>query len=375
MPTPSLRRRSLLAGAAATCALPALAQPARGAAAPVAVAQIHDSSPEAQDVSKDFLTGARAAWMDINVRGGLGGRPVQHVAIEVDGSPAAVQQAWRALRGQPSCVALSGTVGDAAASALTRVLREDDTSVAHAAPWLQNSSLDPDDRTFPIFSGRQEQITHALKSLTLSGVQEVGAVFASAREAAAYRQDVDRAVAAQKLKLKAWTPTSGLAALGEHLGPGTPALLLFIGGTPELMEFTRGLERQSRQRYVIALADVNLQTVQQMGGGRTTSVIATQAVPLATAALPIVRRYRQALARFFDEPPAALSLAGFIAAQYTFQVLNGIEGPVTRATALAAFQRRQDLDLGGYRVSFRGERRSAGFVTQSMLTADGRVIG
>jgi hypothetical protein len=126
---------------------------------------------------------------------------------------------------------------------------------------------------------------------------------------------------------------------------------------------------------VVAFADVNLQTVQQMGAGRTTPIIATQSVPLVTAALPIVRRYREVLKRLFDEAPTALSLAGFIAARYTFEVLDGIDGEITRAAALTAFHKRSEIDLGGYRVSFQGQRRGASFVTQSMLTPDGRVVG
>ena len=222
-----------------------------------------------------------------------------------------------------------------------------------------------DERTSPI----------SLKSLTVSGVQEVGAVFASDREARLYRADVQQAAANLKMKLASWTGDGDLGRLGQRLGPGTPALLLFIGGTPDLVQFAQGLERQARQRYVLALADVNLQSVQQMGAGRTTPIIATQAVPLVTASLPVVRRYREVLARLFDEPPTALSLAGFIAAQYTHEVLEDIEGPITRAAALAAFQKRRDVDVGGYRVTFQGQRRGASFVTQSMLTPDGRVVG
>lgn len=373
MPPIALRRRGLLAGAA-TLALPAFAQP-HAPARPLAIAQIFDSSPAEQDVSKDFLIGARAAWQDVNARGGVRGRPVEHIELPVDGSAASVQQAWQAARDNAACVALSGTVSDPVATALSGLLRREDAAIAHAAPWLQNSSVEVDERTFAIFSGRREQIAHALKSLTLSGVREIGAVFASPREAAAYRDDVVRAAAGQHMKLSAWTGAGNLVQLAQRLGPATPPLLLFVGGTPELVQFTQGLDRQPRQRYVIALADVNLLTVQQMGGGRTTPVIGTQPVPMPTAPLPVVRRYREVLARLFDEPPTALSLAGFIAARYTFEVLRDIEGPVTRASALAAFQRRQDMDVGGFRVSFQGQRRSASFVTQSMLTPDGRLVG
>jgi len=156
----------------------------------------------------------------------------------------------------------------------------------------------------------------------------------------------------------------------------SPPIVLFVGGTPELIEFTQALEKQPRQRYVIALADVNMQSLQQLGGARNnTAVIATQAVPLVTAGLPVVRAYRETLARLFDEPPSPLSLAGFIAARYTYEVLNDTDGTLSRSSVLAAFQRRGAQDVGGFRVAFDARRRSVAFVTQSMLTQDGRLVG
>jgi hypothetical protein len=56
-------------------------------------------------------------------------------------------------------------------------------------------------------------------------------------------------------------------------------------------------------------------------------------------------------------------------------VLADIDGPLTRHSALAAFQRRTALDIGGYRIAFDPHRRGGTYVTQSMLTQDGRVIG
>jgi len=163
--------------------------------------------------------------------------------------------------------------------------------------------------------------------------------------------------------------------LGQKLNASTPAILLFVGGTPELAQFTQGLEKQARQRYIVALADVNLQTLLQMGAARNTPVIATQPVPMVNASLPVVRKYRETMARLFDEPPTALSLAGFIAARYTFEVLNAVDGALSRQSALAAFQRRASLDIGGFRISFDARRRSGVYVTQSMMALDGRLIG
>lgn len=374
---PLLSRRTLLRGSAlAAAAGSAIGQPTRKrAAAPVTVVQILDTSMAQQDVAKDFLLGSRAAWQDIQSQGGLGGRAVRHETVEVDGSPAAVRQALQSALADPSCVALSGTVGEPVAAQVAERLAAAPAGLAHVAPWLQNSSIALGDSTFPIFASRAAQVAHALKSLALVGVQSVGVVYASAQEQARHQDDIARLAAGMALRLVAYPGTGDLAALGQRLGPQSPALLLFVGGTPELVQFTQGLDRQQRQRFVIALADVNLQAVQQMAGARSTPVIATQTVPMVTSSLPIVRHYREVMARLFDEPPVPLSLAGFVAARATFAVLQGIDGPLTRSAVLSACQRQQPVDLGGLRVSFDAQRRAGGYVTQTMLTAGGRVVG
>lgn len=368
------RRRLLLAGGASFVAGAARAQPGK-TAGPITIAQIYDASPAQQDVSKDFLIGSRAAWQDINARGGIRGRHVQHMNLEVDGSPESVRAAIASVKDNASCLALCGTAGDVAATRVVDALRTGQVTIAHAAPWLQNSSTEVDDRTFPIFAARQEQVAHALKSLSVMSVTEIGVVYASELEHGALRDDIARVAAELKVKLQTFRAGGDLQRLGRNLGPDTPAILLFVGGTPELVQFTQGLEKQARQRYVVALADVNLQTMIQMGAARSTPVIATQAVPMVSAGLPIVRMYRDVLGRLFDEPPTALSLAGFIAARYAYEVLADSEANLTRHGALAAFQRRAALDVGGYRIAFDPRRRGGTYVTQSMLTQDGRVIG
>lgn len=377
---PISRRQLLGAGGGALLGASSAAAWAQGGRAvspraPLVIAQIFDTSAAQQDVSKDFLVGSRAAWQEINTRGGVQGRPVQHLSIEVDGSAASLQAALASIRDNPACVCLSGTAGDPVSTRLVGMLRQETLAIAHVAPWLQNSALEIDDRTFPIFAARQEQIGHALKSLALMGVRELGAIYASPREQALYQQDLERIAVGFEVRLQSFRAEGDLVRLGQRLTPSTPAILLFVGGTPELVQFTQGLDKQARQRYVVALADVNLQTLTQMGASRATPVIATQPVPMVNASLPVVRLYRETLGRLFDEPPTPLSLAGFIAARYTFGVLADMDGNLSRHGVLAAFQRRGAVDVGGYRVAFDAQRRSATYVTQSMLTVDGRVVG
>src|SRR5512133_851748 len=114
-------RRSVLRGAVslvACTAAPAWAQSGKSAGAPriLAVAQVVDNTPGQLDVSRDFLIGSRAAWQEVNKTGGVNGRSIQHLVLEVDGSSASLRAALETIKKTANCVVLSGTAGDRAAS-------------------------------------------------------------------------------------------------------------------------------------------------------------------------------------------------------------------------------------------------------------------
>ena len=243
------------------------------------------------------------------------------------------------------------------------------------APWLQNVETNSSDSTFPIFASRQEQIGRAIKSLSVIGIRQVGAVYGSTAEYNAYRADLEQIARSLQLSISSYRTGGDLRDLAQSLTPDSPRVLLFVGGTPELVRFSQGVEKQAAQRYLIAMSDVNLQSIQQMGASRFTPMIATQVVPMVNASLPVVKAYRAALGRLYDEPPTPLSLAGYIAARYTHAVLQTLDGPITRANALLAFARRNPVDLGGFHIAPNNRGRGTTYVTQSMVAADGRLVG
>lgn len=341
----------------------------------ITIAQIADMSASQIDVSKDFLIGARAAWADINAKGGLRGTPIQHLVLETDGSRSGLGRAIDTLRAMPQCVAAFGTVGQLAAEQSAEWLHKELPDLPHIAPWLQTTDGDVPDSSFPIFAGRREQIQHALKSLTNMGIDQVGVVFATAADRAASLPELERMG-----RSMAWRPVvlplqTDLQRLGQSLDANSPRVILFIGGTPELMSLAQGIGKQAQQRYIVALADVNVQTLQQSGLSRHAAVIATQVVPLVNAQTPVVRMYRETMSRLYDEPPSPQSLAGFMAARYTYEALRQIDGPIVRSSAMAVLQQRRSVDLGGFQIGTTPTRRSGSFVTQSMLASDGRFIG
>ena len=301
-----------LGGLAAVALTPSWAQKDNkdGASKSLTFVQVADVSPGQIDISKDFVVGSRAAWQEINASGGFRGRQVQHRTVEVDGSDASLRQVVDTYKGQAQVAAFMGTVGGHVAESLADLLHREAPDMPHVAPWLQNANFQVSDNTFPIFASRQDQITHAVRTLSLAGVTEMGAVYASPAEYSSYHQEVQRTAVALNMRVTTFGPIADLQRLAQTLTAQSPRLLIFLGGTPELLQFTQGIAKQADLRYVIAMSDVNLQTLSQVGMPPHAPVIATQVVPLLNTSATVVRAYRSALLKYFDEPPTPQGLAG-----------------------------------------------------------------
>ena len=116
------------------------------------VTQIVDMSPLQQDISRDFLIGSRVAWQEFNARERARGRAIQHQVIETDGSARAVKAAWQAAVIDPTCVALSGCVGDTTAAAVATLQRTPGSNALPlVAPWLQREWSDSENSVFQAF--------------------------------------------------------------------------------------------------------------------------------------------------------------------------------------------------------------------------------
>jgi hypothetical protein len=81
------------------------------------------------------------------------------------------------------------------------------------------------------------------------------------------------------------------------------------------------------------------------------------------------------LGRLYDEPPTAQSLAGFVSARYCAEMLQTVEGSLNRPNVFQAFAKRQPLELAGLRLNPDTRKRTGVLVTQSMLGADGKIVG
>jgi len=382
-PTNLFRRHLTLAAAAGAAlgapALRALAQnpgPARNANETVRLAQLLDASQDQQDISRDYSTGVRLAANDFNR---TSRKRIQLVPFQSDGSAGSLKAVMESIRKDASLVGLMGSAGERIALDSIQAARAEGVPIAHLAPWMSDSRFDTDRDVVAVFASRETQIRFALKSLESLGIADLGIVYSGSHEFATLHIGVEAAARQLKLRPVAYVPQGDedVTAMARRLPTGSPVLLLFLGGTIELSLFAEGLSARKLQKYVVSLADIDVGTLVQMGAGRAVPLILTQVVPNPqSSTLPSVRDYRASLKVQFDEKPSQISLAGYLAGRYAFPILARMERPATRESVLAEFERRPSENIGGFQIGFTAsQRRGSSFVTQTILTGDGRQVG
>lgn len=379
---PMISRRGWLQTAVWAGVAPALlgsaaAQPKPGGAPAPAprVTQLLDMSASQQELSRDYSTGLRLAFAQLKAA-----QPTlpQLVTVETDGSAASVADALRAVAQDASQLALLGTVGESLALQAMAHIQREDLRLAHIGPWLFDTRHDADSRLLTFFASREQQLRYALQSLAAAGVGELALAYPDARMAA------DMAVATQALaanlgvKMRSIAPAAGqsLQDFAARLPIGTPFHLVFMGASVELAQFVRGLGARGAQRIVVCLTGVDPTTFTQLVPDNRVPVVFTQGVPNPhSGRVSLVRSYRQALSRFFDEAPSPVSLAGYVAGRYAAQMFARLGAMPTRAQVLAEVQQRRNATVDEWPLSFEASGRGSGFVAQMLLNTSGQFVG
>ena len=376
--TPATRfsRRAFLACAAGGAAA-AIAQPAPATTrSSTTVAQLIDTSPEHQELSRNYATGIRLAWAGLSKPGGPLSRCTL-TTIQTDGTDDGVRAALLRLRDDRSVVALVGNVGDQLAVRTVAACRALDLHIAHVAPWMPDPRFDADPAVASLFASRDTQLRQALESVRGMGLDDLDVMFTSESQRDFYAASVSASAAAAKLRIALRAPDKGQAVASVAMKlPNRKGAVLFMGDTVDLALVARAMASAGDRRMIFSLGSVDHPTLVQLGGARGGALVLTQVVPNPrSSTLACARAYREALKELFDEDPSPVSFAGYLAGRYAAVLLGKSGALPTRESVLETLRNRPAADLQGFPVDFSRGPRGSGYVTQTLLTADGRLVG
>jgi len=338
--------------------------------------QLLDMSPEQQELSRDYSTGVRLAWAVESAKG----RPLAKISLQTintDGSPNSVKEALEPLRDDPGVIALVGSVGDRLAVQVQAELRQREPKLPHIAPWMSDSRHEGDSNVVCLFASRARQLQQGLSVMRNMGVNELCVIYASSAEQSLYDPQVAEMAQSQGLKLSrlTGTPNAPFNAMAARI-PASSAVVLCLATSAELALLTQAMAQRGDHRFVLGLGDVDAPSLVQLNPGKGVPVILTQVVPNpARSRMPLIETYRTKLSQLFDELPSTISLAGFVAGSYAASLVGDAGSGLSREAMQTQLARRATKDLNGWRVEFREDRRGSRFVTHTLLSASGQLIG
>lgn len=372
-----IQRRSLITMAATAC-IPVAAAAAR-TQPPLRFLVCRDISRDEQEHVRDHAAGAMMAAVAINESGGVLGRELVFEPHPCGDSPAEQIRLERRLQGDTALLGLVATSSERLSLALTRRFAQQRLAVPHVAPWLPDPAFDETPGLVTLFASRQQQLVQAASHLRAMGLRHFGLVFDGADSRERLHATLRPALEARgDPPVPVWNAPSsgGIDALVASMPASPPAVLLFAGGTLELARFLIGLSSRGIQRMVVCFNDPDLRLLDELGALGKQALVLTQVVPPpASGRTRYARRYRELLARQFEEAPTTAGMAGFLAGLYAGRLCARLGAAPTRNGLMDELGRRTPIDLDGFTVRFDGASGRAGHqVTQTLLGRDGRVI-
>lgn len=355
---------------------------ARAAEADIVVGQIGPFTVLPAPDATQLNQGLKAAFAQINARGGINGRRVGLFEIDDRYSADGFSQAFaQALRRRP--VALLSPVGSAALQRLldARLLDADEVVVLNAIPGAESLRKPGHPMLFHIRAGDREQIETAVHNAHTLGITRLGVIYQNIVMGSS-GIDVARQAAAKAggleiggFETSAEAPRIAAAA-AQVVKSGAQAALA-IGAPRFMCDCVSELRKAGMTQFVFLLSYAPAAMVTQVAGAaaaRGVAIAQTYPNPLGDA-LPLQREFHAAMKATFPQVSGFTSfhLEGFVCAQVFAEAARRTRD--LNAPALArSLHAMGEIDLGGFRVDFSRGNVGSRYVDIGVIDGGGHLI-
>ena len=325
--------------------------------------------------------GLKAAFLQINSRGGIGGRHVSLFELDDTYTGDGFVKAFKtALERRP--LALLTPVGSVALKRMLddRLLDSADVIVLNAIPGAEALRNPGHPKLFHVRAGDRAQIEHIVLSAHTLGISRL----------AVLHQDIPIGASGMKMADEAARRTGGvtltpfectlelpsIAAAAAKVAQ-TDAQAAVVLGAPRFMaDGVAALRKAGIANFIYALSYVPTGLLVKVAGPGARGVALTQTYPNPTGInLPLQRDFQAAMKQAFPKTAVYTSfhLEGFITAKVFAEAARRTPQPTPDGLA-RALHTLSDFDLGGFRVDFTKGNVGSRFVDIGIVNGEGRLL-
>jgi branched-chain amino acid transport system substrate-binding protein len=322
-----------------------------------------------------FAQGARLYFERVNAGGGINGRRIEITTLDDTGNPDTAAANTKKLLDQ-KVFSLFGYYGSAQVTAVNALLK--DTDVLLFAPMAGadelRGSLYPN--VYSVRPGYSEEAAMITRHAETLGMRKLAILHGKDPESLAALDSAERTMGGLGANLVAKSALTGgsvATSVDQVLGK-KPESVLVISDAAGAASAIRDLRAKGFRGPIYGFSSTGESLLAEQLGAAGAGVVVVRVTPKSDNAKSVLVRDLQAdaLAAKLGKPNVYM-LEGYIAAWTYTEALRKAGKDPTRAKLRKALDGLQDMNLGGFRVHFDGDRVGSKLVELSLIDATGRV--
>jgi ABC-type branched-subunit amino acid transport system substrate-binding protein len=322
-----------------------------------------------------FAQGARLYFDRVNAGGGVNGRKIELSTLDDMGNPDTTVANTKKLLDQ-KVFSLFGYYGSPQVTAVNPLLK--DTDILLFAPMAGadelRGSLYPN--VYSVRPGYSEEAAMITRHAETLGMRKLAILHGKDPESLAALDSAERTMGGLGANLVAKSPLSGgsVAASVDQVLAKKPESVLVISDAAGAASAIRDLRGKGFRGPIYGFSSTGESLLAEQLGPAGAGVVVVRVTPKSDNAKSVLVRELQAdaLAAKLGKSNVYM-LEGYIAAWTYTEALRKAGKDPTRAKLRKALDSLQDLNLGGFRVHFDGDRVGSKLVELSLIDATGRV--
>jgi branched-chain amino acid transport system substrate-binding protein len=328
----------------------------------------------------EMRNGAKVYFDFINGKGGVNGRKIQLVTLDDGYEPARTVPNTKKLIEEQRVFALFGYVGTPTSSAALPLFTQARVPFFGAFTGAELLRQPFNRYIFNVRASYYDETEKIVEQLVSTGSKNIAVFYQDDAYGQAGLKGVEIAMTRRALKVSSLGTvernTIKVEQAVKTISAAQPDAVVMISAYKACGEFIRQMKKQGSAAQFYNVSFVGSKALADDLGGEGVGVAISQVMPFPWgAALPVVREYQSLMLRAGHKEFTFSTVEGFIAAKVFVEALRRAGKDLTRERLIAALEKMNDVDVGGFYVGFTPTNHNASkFVDLTIIARDGKFL-
>jgi branched-chain amino acid transport system substrate-binding protein len=328
----------------------------------------------------EMRNGAKVYFDYVNAKGGVHGRKIELITLDDGYEPARTVPNTKKLIEESKVFALFGYVGTPTSSAALPLFTEAKVPFFGAFTGAELLRQPFNRYIFNVRASYYDETEKIVEQLVSTGSKNIAVFYQDDAYGQAGLKGVELAMGRRNLKIATTGTvernTVKVAQAVKGINAAQPDAVVMISAYKSCGEFIRQMKTQGSAAQFYNVSFVGSKALADELGAEGTGVAISQVVPFPWGtAVPVVREYQALMLRAGHKEFTFTTVEGFLAAKVFVEGLRRAGRELTRERLIAALEKMNDVDLGGFYVGFTPTNHNASkFVDLTIIARDGKFL-